>query len=559
MLLNVLFLGAASLTLTFFPSALEAVPVPLHPDVQIRPLINLANGTVRLAKDPRDNALYSITQNGAISRIELAAESTSRIAYTSADHGVSGGIQGFAIGPDGAMYITSNQRQGNRNRAIVTRGVPDNSGGRLWTVLARTEDYERCDCIFNHLVNGIVVSPDNRFVFVNSGSRTDHGELQDAGGAFPGLRETALTSIILRLPADGRDLLLPNDRQALRDEGFLFAEGFRNSFDLAFAPNGDLFATENGPDADFPEELNWVRQGRHYGFPWRFGSFDNPMRFPDYDPQQDKVINPRSTAANQGYYYNDPSYPPPPMEFTDPVINLGPDADLFRDPADGQIKDASQHGIPLAGLTPHRSPLGLVFDVDRMLSDEFRGDGFLFSIGSQIAANLAFPDSDEDLLHLDLEKRGDQYQMRVRRIADGFSEGPIDAELIGNRIFMVEWAGNHTLWEIALPMGAPTAVEEGASAALPDNFALRQNYPNPFNASTTVEFQVGAAGPVELAMYNVAGQKIRTLLSAALSPGQYSATWDGRDEKGEEAASGVYLYRLTADSFQATRLLLLVR
>ena len=158
------------------------------------------------------------------------------------------------------------------------------SSERTWFTLAETAPYERCDCIFNHEVNGLVVSPDNRSLFINSGSRTDHGEIQDGNRQFPDLRETALTAIVLRVPTDARDLVLPNDHDELRTQGLLFAEGLRNAYDLAFAPNGDLFGTENGPDRDMAEELNWLREGHHYGFPWRMGLEDTPQQFPDYDP-----------------------------------------------------------------------------------------------------------------------------------------------------------------------------------------------------------------------------------------------------------------------------------
>jgi len=116
--------------------------------------------------------------------------------------------------------------------------------------------------------NGIIVSPDGNSLFINSGSRTDHGEVEDDGGVFPNTREVALTAKIFRLPATASNLLLPNDTNALRNAGYIFAEGTRNSFDFAWAPNGDLFATENGPDRDMSDELNWLRQGLHESVAW---------------------------------------------------------------------------------------------------------------------------------------------------------------------------------------------------------------------------------------------------------------------------------------------------
>ncbi len=91
----------------------------------------------------------------------------------------------------------------------------------------------------------------------------------------------------------------------------------------------------------------------------------------------------------------------------------------------------------------------------------------------------------------------------------------------------------------------------------PVQFSLCQNYPNPFNPNTTIEFTVPEAGFTELAVYNMAGQKIRELVSADMTPGVYSVVWDGRDEKGTPGSSGVYISRLKAgDNVFSNRMML---
>ena len=71
---------------------------------------------------------------------------------------------------------------------------------------------------------------------------------------------------------------------------------------------------------------------------------------------------------------------------------------------------------------------------------------------------------------------------------------------------------------------------------------------------------LGESGPVELAVYNLAGQKVATLVDGPRQAGTYAINWDGRDDQGRELASGMYLYRLQAGSQQvATRKLLLAR
>ena len=452
-----LVLAISGLLLVRSPAAGEPPGVrSLRPDVRVRHVLDTGTGppSVRIARDPRDNALYYLKTNGDIYQVDLTAPA-GRLRYTSSDDQVEA-AQGFAIGPDGTMYVVGNEdRPNTQTRATIVKGVPDSAGRRAWSILARTADYPRSNTAFDHRFNGIVVSPAGDSVLVNSGSRTDHGEEQSAGGLYPGTREVGLTACIFRLPARGRDILLPNDRAALKGAGYVFAEGTRNSFDLAFAPNGALFAAENGPDRDMSDELNWLRPGLHYGFPWRIGGADNPQQFPDYDPASDRLLDPHFYAVRNGYYHNDPTFPPRPAgRLAEPIVNLGPDADSFRDPQDGQVKDASALGRSLSTFTSHRAPLGLVFDVARAMGGEFRGAGFVSSWTEGDPAGDGVPgpfkDPSEDLLHLTLKKKGAGYTVRTTRIVAGFSH-PIDAEIVKNAIYILEYGGNGGLWEVTMP------------------------------------------------------------------------------------------------------------
>ena len=105
----------------------------------------------------------------------------------------------------------------------------------------------------------------------------------------------------------------------------------------------------------------------------------------------------------------------------------------------------------------------------------------------------------------------------------------------------------------------PTVVAETRDAALPQYFHLDSNFPNPFNPNTTIRFALPANVQVELTLYDMAGQKVATLLSGPRQAGIYSLQWDGRDDQGRELASGVYFYRLQAGAQVETRKLLLLR
>jgi hypothetical protein len=433
----------------------------LRPDVSVRQVLSTGTAvrSVRLVKDPRDNALYYLKLNGDIYRVDLAAATSTRV-YRASDHGASE-TQGLAIGPNGTMYVVGNESLANaQTRGTVMKGVPGASGQRLWSVLARSAAYPKSNTPFDHSFNGIIVSPDGAHVYVNSGSRTDHGEVQSAGGLHPGTREVGLTACILRLPTSGQDLNLPNDRAALKAAGYVFAEGTRNSFDFAFAPNGDLLAPDNGPARDMSDELNWLRPGLHFGFPWRIGGADNPQQYADYDPASDLLLDDHFGAETIGYYRNDPTFPARPgVSLTEPIPNLGPDADSFRDPQDGRLRDASSLGQTLNTFSAHRSPLGLVFDLAGAMGNGYANAAFILSwtAGDPTGDSVAGPfrDPSQDLLQLTLTKdSAGAYRVRSERIVGGF-RNPIDAEIIGNVIYVLEYAGGGGLWEITFP-GAPT-------------------------------------------------------------------------------------------------------
>jgi PKD repeat protein len=94
---------------------------------------------------------------------------------------------------------------------------------------------------------------------------------------------------------------------------------------------------------------------------------------------------------------------------------------------------------------------------------------------------------------------------------------------------------------------------------LPDEFSLGQNYPNPFNPTTTIQYNLPEAAQVRLEIYNMTGQRVRTLVSGGMDAGNHSVQWDGTNEYGEKVASGVYIYRIVAGSFIQTRKMVMMK
>ena len=139
--------------------------------------------------------------------------------------------------------------------------------------------------------------------------------------------------------------------------------------------------------------------------------------------------------------------------------------------------------------------------------------------------------------------------------------------------YAVRWTGAHGTAEVvkvvfADPAGLKDSVtwnftltrvgrEDGV---VPTEFGLTQNYPNPFNPSTKIGFDIPKEAPVSLEIYNILGVKVRTLMSGQnASAGRYTATWDGKDETGVTVPSGVYLYRIIAGDFHASKKMMLLK
>ena len=104
-----------------------------------------------------------------------------------------------------------------------------------------------------------------------------------------------------------------------------------------------------------------------------------------------------------------------------------------------------------------------------------------------------------------------------------------------------------------------TGVVDPDDPALPRRFDLAQNYPNPFNPVTTIEYSLPHRDHVTIEVFNILGQKIRTLVDREEPAGSYEIIWDATDDSGRPAATGVYLYRLRAGEYRETKKMLLLR
>ena len=109
-------------------------------------------------------------------------------------------------------------------------------------------------------------------------------------------------------------------------------------------------------------------------------------------------------------------------------------------------------------------------------------------------------------------------------------------------------------WKIGHATSPIVGIEPLPDVGIPQSYALEQNYPNPFNPTTNIEFSIPKSVFVTLKVYNILGEEVATLVSERLTSGTYKYDWDARS-----MASGVYLYRIQAGTFQQIKKMILIK
>jgi hypothetical protein len=144
----------------------------------------------------------------------------------------------------------------------------------------------------------------------------------------------------------------------------------------------------------------------------------------------------------------------------------------------------------------------------------------------------------------------------VALIADGFTNLGYGALAVGlgPRRLWVSDVGHDRVYEICLPFA--TAVQDRPPAA--SSLAMRV-VPNPFNPSTNILFELREPATVDLVVYDALGRRVRTLAAREFIAGSHRVIWDGRDRRGQQAASGVYFARLRADDVVESRKMVLLK
>ncbi len=510
-------------------------PVALFPDINIQKVMTVKNYVSRICYSKVDNSFYYLTLSGDIYKIKKqSAVYSDTLLYTSVDHTIQA-CQGMVI-LDSTIFVSgNNDKDSVLTKGFLMKGVLNASNIRVWSQVARTVPYFTSKAS-DHWISGLGINKTNDTLLVCSGSRGDHGEINDRGGLAPLARNLALTSVIFQIPITTTGLIIPNDSVALDAQNLVFARGIRNTYDFAYNASGDLFGADNSGDRDMEDELNWLQKGHHYGFPWIMGGSENPQQFPWYDPFSDSLINHNSNEWIQGRFTNDPTFPQKPIGLiTDlPCLNNGVDAAYMRDSITGITYNAGVLGQGIYSFTPHRSPLGLVFDTDSILGGMYNGNGFVLSYtrGDSSIAGYSkllspFKDPSEDLIMMKMIKDNfnQTYSFSSTKIVSNFST-PIDAVLLDTSIYVIEIGGGNTssLWRIDFPKTNTSIVEQRNPPfeiyPNPCNDYLKIHFKDVLKERTTISIQ-DVTGKIVLDFNSISGIKSITLPVSKIKAGIY--------------------------------------
>jgi hypothetical protein len=96
----------------------------------------------------------------------------------------------------------------------------------------------------------------------------------------------------------------------------------------------------------------------------------------------------------------------------------------------------------------------------------------------------------------------------------------------------------------------PTSIKQKEVVILPENFLVHQNYPNPFNPQTSIVFELPKNTNVNISIFNVLGQKVKTLVNSQYGAGVHTVRWNGKDKNNNQVASGLYLYKIQTGNYK---------
>ncbi|MBC7368671.1 MAG: PQQ-dependent sugar dehydrogenase, partial [Undibacterium sp.] len=375
-------------------------PLPAAPaGFRLRDLAHLPAKTIRFVTAPGAGWLILLGEKGDLYRLDLATAAITHLLAAKDYADVAAGTfapLGLTIDSARRLYVVTNQQvpatPHHLNRVIIFRSAPlDATGTPAQLKPWFQTSYPWGNNYYNHGVGNIAEGPDG-LMYVTSGSRTDGGEVNGGVAGQASIywkgAETEITAALWRLDPK-------SEKPALE----VFARGIRNAWTFAWNDRGELFSASNGPDANVPEELDFVERGKHYGFPYQYGE----------------------APATAGHPYPYTQAAPAGLTFTPALRNLGPAA-------------GGSPEKPMASFEPHSSPAGMIF-CGPDWPEAYRGKFLLGRFGNFITQ----PDVGYDLLTLDLKKNAAGiYESRTETFLAPLAR-PIDLLQVGKKLYILEY------------------------------------------------------------------------------------------------------------------------
>lgn len=357
---------------------------------------------------------------------------------------------------------------------------------------------------------------------------------------------------------------------------------------------GESFTLGEGQATDAAEphtitlEPGWNQVGNPYAFPVDVASLDLPddTEIARYDGQEYRY-DVQELAPWEGYFMYNASDSPvtvtvPPVEASEEDEDTA-QAKSTRGAADYTMRITAQLGD--GALRDTENVIGLASEArvgrDRMDYAEAPpvGDHVRLSIledDERLAGSFKPPRSDGQWWDLEVtasvkEALPTRKRVQVRLHEQGQRPGGhrryvIDRDAgtaieVEDGTFDVELDREQPVRRLRVILGTPEFAEAHAEDASLESFtdALHASYPNPFAQSTTVPYQLRTQQRVVIEVYNMLGQRVRTLVDAKQEAGTHEVQWDGRNAQGMPVASGTYVLRMTAGSYEATRKVVFVR
>jgi len=215
----------------------------------------------------------------------------------------------------------------------------------------------------------------------------------------------------------------------------------------------------------------------------------------------------------------------------------------------------------------------LTTDIDIYVYDNFVDGTLSTLLGSKL--NSSFAEAGYHSVALDAPiqlTNGEDFYVAVKFTNSSFIYPIVADNQTPTEISTTYISGNGTSWHDLGTGGTPSDVGIRARATLtlaqsiddkaittPNDFVLSQNYPNPFNSATTIDYSIPRQSRVTIDIYNLLGQKVKSLINEIIPAGNYTAIWDGTDSNNRSVSSGVYYYRISAGDMTDTKKLVLMK